>query len=79
MNTKLCAPKVAKVLTLGILGLPFGSFETKRHLGASLMLMHRLYYKGEGVGFPQIRAVVSVVSLSLLVDHFNAKSVPAMH
>ncbi len=31
------------------------------------MARHIVYYKGEGDGFPQVRAVVSVVSLCLLV------------
>jgi hypothetical protein len=31
------------------------------------MAMHRIYYKGEGGGFPQVRAVLSIVSPSLPV------------
>jgi hypothetical protein len=42
------------VLTLGISGLPLGSPGTKCHLGASLVAMHKVYYKGEGGGFPQV-------------------------
>jgi len=38
---------------LGILGLPFGSLGTKCHLDVGLMERHRVYYKGEGDGFPQ--------------------------
>jgi hypothetical protein len=52
LHTKLCAPKVAEVLTLGISGLPFGSPKTKCHLGVGPMAKHRIYYKGEGGGFP---------------------------
>jgi hypothetical protein len=52
LHTNLWAPKVAKVLTLKISGFPFGSPRTKWHLGASLMAKHRVYYKGEGGGFP---------------------------
>jgi hypothetical protein len=29
------------------------------------MAKHRVYYKGEGGGFPQVRAVVSLVNPSL--------------
>ncbi len=59
--------KVVGVPTLGILGLPLGSPMKKWHLGAGLMAMHTLYYKGEGDGFPQVQAVVNLVSLCLLV------------
>ncbi len=61
LHTKLWAPKVARLPTLGI---PGGNPGTKWHLGASPMARHRLYYKGEGGGggFPQVRVVVSLVS-----------------
>jgi hypothetical protein len=36
-------------------------------LGASPVARHIVYYKGEGGGFPQVRAVVSLVSMFLLV------------
>jgi hypothetical protein len=62
LQTKLWAPKVARVPTLGILRLPLGSPITKCHLGASPMVKHRVYYKGEGGGFPQVRVVVSLMS-----------------
>jgi hypothetical protein len=44
LHTKLQAPKVAKVLGVGILGLPLGSPGTKCHLDAGLMAKHRVYY-----------------------------------
>jgi hypothetical protein len=47
---------------MGISRLPFRSPFTKRHLGAGPVAMHRVYYKGEGGGFPQVRVVVSLVS-----------------
>jgi hypothetical protein len=37
------------------------------------MAMHKVYYKGEGGGFPQIQAVVSFVSLCLLVVRLCTK------
>jgi hypothetical protein len=40
---------------------------------------HREYYKGEGGGFPQVRAMVSIVSLCLPVTHPCTKSAPTMH
>jgi hypothetical protein len=42
-------------------------------LGAGPMAKHKVYYKGEGGSFPQIRAMVSLVSLSLLVAHLCTK------
>jgi len=67
LYTKLWAPKVAKVLTLGISRLPLWSPSTKWHLGAGLVARHKIYYKGEGGGFPQVWVVVSLVSLCLPV------------
>jgi hypothetical protein len=63
LHTKLWAPKIAGIPTLGISGFPVGRPRTKRFLGASPVARHRVYYKGEGGGFPQVRAVVSLVSL----------------
>jgi hypothetical protein len=66
-SRKLWASKVIEVPTVGILRLPLGSPGTKWHLGASPMARHRVYYKGEGGGFPQVRAMVSLVNLNLHV------------
>jgi hypothetical protein len=57
LHTKLRGPKVVKVLTLGISRLPFGSPETKCHLDVDVSLVerYRVYYKGEGGGFPKSR------------------------
>jgi len=41
------------VPTLRISGLPLGSPGTKTHLDVRLMERHRVYYKGEGGGFPK--------------------------
>jgi hypothetical protein len=38
------------------------------------MESHKVYYKGEGGGFPQVQAVVSLVSLNLFVACPNTKS-----
>jgi hypothetical protein len=43
------------------------------------MARHKEYYKGEGGDFPQVRAVVSLVSLSLLEVHSCTKNTPIMH
>jgi hypothetical protein len=52
---------------------------TECHLGVSFVARHKVYYKGEGGGFPQVRAIVSLVSPSLPVARPNTKSVPTMH
>jgi hypothetical protein len=52
LHTKLWGLKVEGVPTLGISRLPFGSFGTKCHLDVGLMERHKIYYKGEGGGFP---------------------------
>jgi hypothetical protein len=49
---KIMGPKVVEVLTLGILGFPFGSPGTKCHFDLGLVAKHKLYYKGEGGEFP---------------------------
>jgi hypothetical protein len=79
LHIKLCAFKVAEVPTLGIFGLPFGSIGTKCHLDASPIASHKVYYKGEGGGLPQVQAVVSLVSPSLPVASFSTKNVSALH
>jgi hypothetical protein len=52
---------------------------TKWHLGACPMARHRKYYKGEGGVFPQVRAMVTFVSLCLLVTRMCTKSALIMH
>jgi hypothetical protein len=73
----LWGPKVVGVPTLVISGFPFGSLGTKCHLDVGLVKRHIVYYKGEGGGFPQVRAVVSLVSSRLLVACPSTKSVPS--
>jgi len=41
------------VPTLGISGFPLGSPGRKNHLDVGLMEKHKVYYKGEGGGFPK--------------------------
>jgi hypothetical protein len=62
-----------------ISGLSLGSPETKCHLDVGLVEKHIVYYKGEGGGFPQVWALVNLVSPSLLVVRLNTKSAPTMH
>jgi hypothetical protein len=79
MHAKLWAPKVARIPVVGILGLPLGSPGTKCHLDASPIASHKVYYKGEDGGFPQVRAVMNIMSPSLLMVHPSTKSVSTMH
>jgi hypothetical protein len=58
---KLWGSKVAGVPAGGISGLPLGSPGKKSHLDVASVESHRVYYKGEGGGFPQVRAMVSLV------------------
>jgi hypothetical protein len=62
LHAKLWGPKVAKIPTLVISGVPFGSPKTKSHLDVGFAERYRVYYMGEGGGFPQVWAVVSLVS-----------------
>jgi hypothetical protein len=53
---------------------------TKNHLDAVAPVeSYKVYFKGEGGGFPQVRAVLSLVSLRLLMFCPNTKSAPTMH
>jgi hypothetical protein len=60
---KLWGFKVARVLVDVILGLPLGSPGREKSFGCkfSRNASHKVYYKGEGGGFPQVRAVVSLM------------------
>jgi len=42
LHAKLWTPKVVGVRTMGILGLPFGNFGTKWHLGVGPMTRHKV-------------------------------------
>jgi hypothetical protein len=64
LHKKLCALKVAGVPVVAISGLALGSPETKSHLDVAPVERHIVYYKGEGGGFPQVQAMVSLVCLS---------------
>jgi hypothetical protein len=66
LHMKLCALKVARIPVVGILGLPLRSPGTKSHLDVALVESCRVYYKGEGGGFPQVQALVSLVNPNCL-------------
>ncbi len=64
LHSKIWGLKVVGVPVVGISGLPLGSPGTKCHLDTAPMETHKEYYKGESGGFPQVWAVVSLVSPS---------------
>ncbi len=75
----LWALKVAEAPSLGISRLPLWSPETKCHLDVAFVERHKVYYKGEGGGFPQVWVMVSLVSPNLHVACPNTKNAPTMH
>jgi hypothetical protein len=58
---KLWGFKVPEVPFGTISGLPLGSPGKNSHLDVASVESCRVYYKGEGGGFPQVQAVVSLV------------------
>jgi len=76
---KLWAPKPQWTQFWEFWDSQIGNPGTKWHLGASLVAMHKKYYKGEGGGFPQIQAVVSLVILCLPMAYPCTKNVPTTH
>jgi hypothetical protein len=52
---------------------------TKSHLDVAPVGRRKVYYKGEGGGFPQVRTMVSLVNLRLPVARPSTKSAPTMH
>jgi hypothetical protein len=59
-----------------ISGLPNGSPVTKGHLDVAPVEWRRVYYMGEGDGFPRVQAVVSQVSPELPVACPSTKGAP---
>jgi hypothetical protein len=53
--------------------------ESKSHLDVAPTERHKVYYKGEGGGFPQVQAVVNLVSPRLPVACPSTKSATTMH
>ncbi len=78
MHARLWGPKIVGVATFTISGLPFGGPGTN-HLNVGLVGNHRIYYKGEVGGFPQVQVVVNLVNLRLPVVSPNTKSASTKH
>jgi hypothetical protein len=56
----------------------YWSPKTKCHLDVGLMERHKVYYKGEGGGFPQIWGVVNLLSQSLPMSCLNTNNTQTM-
>jgi hypothetical protein len=56
--------------------LPRGSPETKSHLDVAPVEWRRIYYMGEGDGFPRVRAVVNQVGPKLPMACPSTKGAP---
>ncbi len=67
------------VQTGTVLGLLLESPKIKSHSDVGAAERHREYYIGEGGGFPQVSAVVSLMSLNLTMVHLSTKSASTMH
>ncbi len=48
-------------------------------MGVGPVASHKIYYKREGGGFPQIWAMVTLVNPSLRVVHPNTKNAQTMY
>jgi hypothetical protein len=76
LSTKFKPRKVTGVPTLAVSGLPFGTPRTKSHLDVAFANRCRVYYMGEGGGFPRAWAVVSLVSPKSPVTCPSTKGAP---
>jgi hypothetical protein len=76
---KLWGSKIAGVPAGGISGLPLRSPGKNSHLDVASVESCIVYYKGEGGGFSQVRAVVSPCVSVLPVVRPSTKGAPTMH
>jgi hypothetical protein len=60
-------------------GIPTWESQEKCNLDVGPVANHKIYYKGEGGGFPQVRTVMNLVSPNLPVACPSTKSAPTMH
>jgi len=76
LSKELWSCKVPRVQIETISGLLLGSLGTKSLSDVGAGKRHKIYYMGEGGGFPRVRAVVSQVSLELHVVCPSTKGAP---
>ncbi len=67
------------VLISRIVGLLTWESGGKHHLDVALMECHREYYKGEGGGFPQVWAMVSLMNPCMPMACLCTKNALIMH
>jgi hypothetical protein len=79
LHTKLWGPKVARILSLKILGLPFGNPKTKCHLDVNLVERHKVYYKGGKWWLPPSLGRGESCEFELPVVRPSTKSAQIMH
>jgi hypothetical protein len=79
LHKKLWASKVVGVSILKFLELLTWESQEKWHMDVPPMANHKKYYNEEGGGFPQIWAIVSLMSLCMPMVHLCPKSVQTMH
>jgi hypothetical protein len=73
---RVMTSQILGVQTEIISGFLLRSFGTKSHSDVGAAERHRVYYMGEGGGFPRVRAVVSHVSPKLPVACTSTKGTP---
>jgi len=78
-HKKLWAPKMARIPISKFLRLPTQESQEKWHLGVTFIIKYKEYYKGEGGGFFQVPAMMSLVSLCMPVICLCTKSFLTMH
>jgi len=76
---KVMGPQSCENPNFGNFRIPTWESRDKKPFGCECRGRHKIYYKGEGGGFPQIRTVVNLVNPNLPVVHLSTKSVPIMH
>jgi len=76
LSKELWSCKVSRVQTGTGSGFLLGSLGTKSHSNVGAAERHKVYYMGEGVGFPRVRAVVSHVNPELPVACLITKGAP---
>jgi len=76
LSKKLWLRKVSGIQTRTVSGLLLGNPGTKSHSDVGVAERHIVYYMGEGGGLPQVRAVMSHVSLELPMACPSTKSAP---
>jgi hypothetical protein len=76
LSKGLWSRKVSGVQIKIILGFLLGSPGTKSHSNVGAVKRHKVYYMGEGGGFPRVRAVVSHVNPRLPMACPSTKGAP---